>query len=459
MDATIHFYVDGKKQKTDHISLMGKQELEVAFFPTFESKGNHYVTAEVSADSLATDNKRHLSFEVLEQIKVLLIDGEPKPGMFESECDYLMAAIGSSPQNLIKATKITIGELTPEVSFKNFDVLIIANLETLEEKRFTELENFVEKGGGAFLWLGDRVPFEHYNQELFKPGREFLPGEIKGSPIGDASKKEHIVFSLQDISPHRVWRYFHLNRRLMEDLKKCFIYRFFPVKIDPEDSKVKVLACYNDHKRHPALVERRFGRGKVIVSTTTADSEWNNFHTDQYGHTFVIMVHEFIQYLVSRPLEENNVSVGLPLIKRFDFFVQDARISPPEGEPGRPEIKSLEKGAAYRIQYPNTMKAGIYSLDLTIPSQIKEEGMHIATKEYFSVNPDPEEGDVTYLSKEELLRYLKVVELRYEQDLEKLRKTKEDKKDDIEYWQRLLVILLIMAGIESFLAMWFGRYT
>ena len=159
----------------------------------------------------------------------------------------------------------------------------------------------------------------------------------------------------------------------MEDLKKCFVYRFFPVKLDPQDKNVSVLASLNDPKKTPLILERKFGQGRVILSTTTIDRAWNNFHTDQYGHIFVIMIHEFLQYLVSRPQEENNIAVGMPILKVFNFFVQDAQITPEDGVPTRPNIQPLEKGAAHRIHYGNTTKSGTYRLELTVPPQVKEE--------------------------------------------------------------------------------------
>ena len=456
-DVAVHFYVDGKKQKTEHISLLPDQTSEISFFPNFSNKGNHYVMVELDVDNLVNDNRRYLSFEVLDEIKTLVIDGSPKEGVFESETDYLMAALGTSAQALIKANRINIGELTPEIRFRDYDVVVLANVQSFaDEKRFSALENFVERGGGLFIWLGDKVAFEYYNQELFKPGRELLPGELEGPPIGDASQKSGIVFSLQEISEHRIWRYFHLNRRLLEDVRKCFFYRFFPMRIDPEDRSVKVLARFNDHKKHPAFAERRFGHGKVIVATTTADREWHSLHTDQYGHIFVIMLHEFLQYLVSRPREENNLTVGLPIIKRFDFFIQEAQLTPPVGARMRPGIQPLEKGAAHRIHYANTAKSGVYHLELNVPPQIKEERLDVTTSEYFCVNVNPQEGDIAYIAKQELLQRLKTIDLKYEKDLGKQKQ--QTAKKDTEYWQQLLLLLLALTGLESFLAMWFGRY-
>lgn len=458
VNTPVNFYINGKKQKTDYVTISGKQEEEVSYFPNFIESGNHYITVELEVDNLINDNQRHLSFQVLKQIKILVIDGDPKDEEFESETDYLMAAIGTNPQGIIQTKKITIGDLTPQISFDDFHIVILANLQTFDdERRFAKLEDFVEKGGGLFVWLGDNVQADYYNQELFKAGRELLPGELSGSAIGKIfPEKEKTIFSLEEISESRIWKFFHLNNRLMTDLKKCYIYKFFPVKVDAEDNTVNVLARYNTPGKHPAIIERKFGKGKVVLSTTTLDRKWNNFHADQYGHVFVILIHEFIRYLVSRPLDENNSRVGLPIIKKYDFFIQDAQVTPPDGATSRPKLEPLSKGAAYRVYYDNTQDPGVYKMDFTIPPQILEEKEDINIAEYFILNVDPKEGDITSLSQKDLQEQLRSVKLDYKRSFKKGKK-KVTKKDH-EYWHEIVWILLIFTFLESLLAMLFGRY-
>ncbi len=456
-DVGVHLYVNGQKQKTEYVSLSAQQEAEVSFLPSFVNQGSHYVTIELDPDELATDNKRHISFDVVPDIKVLVIDGEPKDEAFESESDYLMAALGYSPQGLIKANKINIGDLSPTVRFKDFDVVFLANLQSFDnDNRFLELETFLNKGGGVFISLGGKVPHEYYNLELYKPGKEILPGEIASSPIGNTLEKEKTLFSLDEIQNHRAWKFFYENRRLMEDLKQCFTFKFFPVKIDPKDDSVRILAKYNSPGAYPALVERKFGRGKLILFTSTLDREWNNFHTDQFGHVFVVLMHEFLQYLVSRP-EENNLAIRHPIAKSYDFFIQNAQMVLPKGESIKLEIQSLDKGGYHKIFYKDTYSSGVYTLDMAVPPQIQEEKQNIRTKEYFSINVAPEEGDINYMSKEELLSYFKDSDLKYEKNIETKSKSESGKKD-VEYWRQILVLLGLLTLAETFFAMMFGKF-
>jgi hypothetical protein len=469
-NAVLNFYVDGSKKNAERLSLRGQEQIEVPFFDSFEQAGNHHVSVELNSDQVTPDNKRHLSFVVVNKVRVLLIDGEPKEGIFARETDYLMAAFGRLPDSLILAERVDISGLSSQLRFRDYDVVVLANLQTFDsENRFKELEEFVAKGGGLFIWLGEKVPMQYYNQELFKDGLGLLPASIVGSPFGNASDSdEKTTFNWQGFAKHPVWRYFYLNQRLMEDAKKCLFYRFTPVKVDSDDNTVRVLARYNDVSQYPAVVERRFGRGKVILATTTADREWNSMHSDQFGHVFLIMAHEFVQYLVARPAEENNIYVGQPFIRKFDALIQNAQITIAGGDSKIVGIQGATSVATdkqklglgtneSRIEYRDVFKAGVYTLEYRLPSVTLEDPKGKEVRDYFAVNVQPEEGDLARLSREELLDKVKTLGVQYRKDAEETRQESKVSQQS-EYWKPLLLLLLILVNMETFLAMWFGRF-
>ena len=467
----VNFYADGNKKYSERISLKGQEQQELAFFESFDSPGSHHVTAEVTADALVTDNKRYLSFDVINKIRVLMIDGEPKEGVFEKESDYLMAALGHSPDSLIQAERVDIGTLAGQTRFKDYQVVVLANLQTFdEERRFKELEEFVAKGGGVFIWLGEKVDVQYYNDNLFKDGIGILPGKIVGSPVGKASENEEkTVFNWQGFTKHRLWNYFQASQKLMEDLKKVMVYRFFPIKIDTEDKTVTVLAHYNDPSQYPAVIERRSGSGKIILMTTTADREWNSLHSDQFGHVFLVLAHESIQYLVLAPAEEQNLRVGQTFTKSFDYLLQNIQLTLPSGKTkilgiqGATAVKTAKDTPTMaaenecRVEYRDTLKAGIYTLEFATPAQV-EMAKEKTDRQYFSVNVDPAEGELVKIGKDELQSGFKDIQIQYHKDTET---TKQETKasQQTEYWKLVLLLLVAAALLESFMAMWFGRHT
>lgn len=329
-----HASQEGKQ--TQSVSIAPQSEQQAIFFHTFgkDEVGNRHVRVELKEDSLAADNRRYLSLEVLEKIRVLVVDGDPDPEKFEGETDYVMPAIGSLPDNLIQARLVTMGRIG-EIDFDEYDVVLIANLRTFPDReRVTALENFVKKGKGVYIWLGDKVLGEYYNDELFQNGMGIMPGEILGNPIGHiTSYADRTVFYFTDIDKkHPAWHYFTMNQPLMEVVESVLFYRFFPIRVDPKDDTVSVLAYYNDPLRHPALLERKLGKGKVILCTTTIDPAWNSLHSDQFGHVFVTMVHEFLQYLGAPARSGKNLLIGEPIIRRYEYPVENARLTSPDQE-------------------------------------------------------------------------------------------------------------------------------
>ncbi len=461
-EMAIHFYVDGNKQSTEYVSVLGGERQRVAFFYNFVATGPHNVMVEIDADSLAQDNKRYLSFDVLQNIKTLVLDGDIQEEAFGSETDYITAAIGATPKSLIQMEVMSVADLSSDIQFSQYNVIILANVQTFaDEERFLELEEFARKGGGILFFLGEKVPYKYYNSEFFKEGLGVLPAPIEAEAIGKASDKEDkTVFTFDNIDEtHPVLKYFVENKTLLEDFRRCLTYKFFPVQIDAldkEEKRVSVIAHYDDPGKHPAILEKNYERGKVVLFTSTADRAWNNYNSDQFGHVFLIMVHEFIQYLVIRPIHESNIRVGLPILKTFDFYIQGAEIAQP-GESFSPIGLQSNNGAApFRLK-EDTFVSGIYKLNLDIPLQVREEQGEIASEYIFAVNVDPTEGDITRATKQEILNALKDINIHYSTRLQK-NQSGGTSTSDVEYWKPILILLLILNGLETFLAMWFGRY-
>jgi len=487
------FSIDGQKQKTEYITLGAHQEVDVSFFPTLIHPGNHYATVELAPDPLAADNLRHLSFQALEQVKILVVDGDPRPGPFESESDYFMAALGDSGQSFFKITKVLATELGPKILLQEYDVVVLANVANLEylllnqANRKPMLQNFLERGSGLWIWLGDKITADYYNEELYD-FKEILPGRLEKTLGNSSMDREVTVYVLDEIANHPIWRYFLENPELMEDLKKCFVYKFFVVQSGQEPGQTPeasteqtkktttVLARYRPSNL-PAIIERKFGKGKVLLSTTTLDREWSNFHTDQYGHVFVVMLHEFLQYLVAQPYLENNLLVGQTFTKYFDFYIEEKslRATTPQNEIASVLWKTLDKG--YQIAYSNTQQSGVYRILMTIPAQVIQEKPELMrflnlpektepgqildagypVQEYLVVNVVAEEGNVVCLSQQELSQKFSELDMQIHKDL--VLQVKAAPKKNIEYWQYILATLLVLSMLESFLAMWFGKYT
>lgn len=450
------------KQGTEYVSISAGEQQRIPFFYNFAKMGSHSVSVDLTGDNLAADNEKHLIVKVVKHIRVLIIDGDSREESFESETDHLVAAIGQSQQNIIQPRVVDIGSFSSDTKFKDFDVVILANLQTFDdERRFEELQEFVRKGGGLFIWLGDKVPVDYYNLEFYRDGLGVLPGKLVGGAIGKASELEDkTTFKLDEVKKdHKALRYFANNKDLLQDFRNYFTYKFFPVEVVDDEQVVTVIAAFDHPKKYPAFLEKVYGDGKVILSTTTVDKAWNNLHSDRFGYVFLIMVHEFIQYLVSPPIDKNNLEVGFPITKKFPYYVgEDAEVTAPEKSPIKKGIYPSDTGGPpYKITYSETLKSGIYHLKLNIPEQVMKEQEILETTELFAVNVDPEEGDINRVSQTEILGLLDGVQISFKTNM-KEKSNIMGPLSDSEYWKPMLLLILLLSLLETFMAMWFGRY-
>ncbi|HNZ66327.1 MAG TPA: BatA domain-containing protein [Planctomycetota bacterium] len=224
---SVNMYINGQKQGTEYVSLLPYKETEVVFSPSFTHAGQHSITIEIPADGLNHDNKRHLSFQVLDKINLLVVDGDPSDSVhrkFEGETDFFMAAVGTLSDSIIKPKKINIGNFTPDISFSDYDVVLLANVQNFAtEQRYAELETFVQKGGGLNIWLGDKILPDLYHQYLYKIAHEILPAQIQNQTMGSEKEGQKTTFNITNVIDHPIWRYFHDNKKLMEDLKNLIL--------------------------------------------------------------------------------------------------------------------------------------------------------------------------------------------------------------------------------------------
>jgi len=138
----------------------------------------------------------------------------------------------------------------------------------------------------------------------------------------------------------------------------------------------------------PFLMEKDFGRGRVMVSACSLDASWSNL---PLGSSYVVLVHELIYYLSSPLLPARNLPAGEPLVVQLDekapaeevellLPLGGVRKLPVERRQGRRTATSLE-----------TTEAGLY--------EASYKGSRGAVREYYVVNFEPAESNLAPLGR------------------------------------------------------------
>ena len=227
-----------------------------------------FLKATISPDALAADDSRVVARGRPTRIRVLLVDGDPRETRHDDEIFYLEAALRALGEGRLRLSVqvVAAGDLQ-SVALDAQDVVILAHVATLRRPVVEELAKYVRRGGGLLITLGSQVGPEYYNQVL---GPALLPGRLRSLRAGGISGAAgtHGRFTLAGAAPA-------LARALSDPaarkaLLTSRVYRHGLVS--PRGHRVLLRLLGGA----PLLLERRVGRGRVLLWTTSIDRDWTD---------------------------------------------------------------------------------------------------------------------------------------------------------------------------------------
>jgi hypothetical protein len=361
----------------------------VRFEVRFARGGNHRVEVRIpeSTDRLAADNASFRSLDVLDRIRVLLIDGDPAADAaaegLAGETDFLRIALSprefDTPdrKSLIQTDVTTVYGLA-RVNLPDYNAVVLANVGELPPGLVEELKTAVRsEGKGLLIFLGDRVSREHYNK-LLGTQAGLLPGTVEPGFIENREdEKEGFGLSTDDLV-HPIVSFF-ASREMREYLARPRFYRALPVSVGPKPGgaaaaggppskkpsaggvkgdDVGVVARFATG--HPAIVERRLGRGSVVLFASSADKDWTDF---PLRPAYLPVVRRATQHVTLGRRPRRTIAVhdrildlmGLPAGKQVTVRNPRAGVRKVTSEPAA-------TGDFVQVEYAGTDFAGFYEL-------------------------------------------------------------------------------------------------
>ncbi|MCP4247838.1 MAG: hypothetical protein GY778_12385, partial [bacterium] len=410
------------------------------------------------ADGLADDDVRTAVVAVDEAVRILVVNGEPSSDAHDDEVKLLTTAMAPAGAvfsgNAVRVIDET--ELESALSVGSGPeawaphLVILANVYRIGEAAVERLEAFVRGGGGLLMYLGDQVDAESYNALLHADGAGLMPVALGPVVQGGAGG---VGLAAGDFL-HPVVRVF--AGRDNPFVARLAFYRFFGVpdeqppdgKQDTDASAPTVVARYGDGLGTPALIERRFGAGRVLLANTSCDLEWNNWAKDP---SYVVAVQELTRHLARRGRVAEELVVGEPIEVRLD----PGRYAPTAvlRTPGYPKEREYgltampePDGAGLLLRWEETDRAGLYRLLLQQIEGVDEERL-------LAVNVDPWEGDLRAADEAELreaMPGIPVMYLRSADDADVLAEAGRR-----ELWRGILLAALLVLMGEQVLAFTF----
>ncbi len=364
------------------------------------NEGINRCVIQIEGDSFPVDNRFFLTLRRAEQLKALAIETASRG---RSESFYLRNALTTGENLPFALTVKTAGSVNPG-ELPEYKVVLL-NDAAINAALAQALLKFVEAGGGLVIAAGPHTEAGAFNAAL----QPLLPAQL------DAQvnlRGEYV--SLSDIKvDHPVFEVFRQSGRLAS--ARVFNYWRATTK-----EAATVLARFEDGS--PALIEKSYGSGKVLLLTTTFDAGWNDL---PLSPLYLPLVRQMARYLGERE-ERAWQPLGQTFAARAAKNGEPPAVDAPGGErlternqtaTGELLVQARENGF-YRLRYPET-------------------------SEFTAVNLDSKESDLTRLNVDEFVAAVTGADAK---DVAANAANAKLSKEEIEAKQRVWWLLLLAAA-------------
>jgi len=431
------------------LTLTAGSQQAVAFKFSGLAPGFHTAVIQLRDDNLAFDNTRTLTFAVAAKRKILAIADDP----YEAE----LWRLAHERKKEFECVVMKPDEVKDFAGYEAVTLISVADPTPLAAK----LKAYVE--GGGKLLIAPGVNVDKYAEWELMPATLGVVKDWRDEP---APRNKGVSWKLDGdrdlahplLAPFREWR-----RRpdidLFKETGKAHAWKHYEIKDKPPETVVA--ATYDDGeddpaKRRPAVLERIFGRGKVLLLTTRIDVQdaedtgierWNDYWRTVNTSWYVVFPNVLMRYLAGSPDDAvynfpTGQDVTLPLPVREGKPPQLLLSGP--GVSGKDATPPLgEKQTEYRVTRPLTLNPGEFRL------RFKDQPW----EERFSLSAPPEESVLEKVPEEAfdpLFGPGRVAVMGRDEKLTDVPATGFDEPVELFPW--LLIAVLVLFALEGLFA-------
>ncbi len=445
-------------------SVKAGETTSVSLYTSLEEEGYHSIRAAFpdpsKYDDLAADNQRQLVVRAVKEVPVLIVDGDQESADIRyHESFYLERALSPEEDEGKRYVKVSVKspEDFTQGGLKRYTAVMIANVPRFSPENITVLEDYLRQGGGLVFYPGDKTDEEFYNRVLYKE-RGVLPSRWE-SPIGDDTQDEvyvefqkrayeHPITALwnnpeYDLGSARTRRWHPLDetdkdRPDVKEVGPATVVLRYDTPAEPGEGKSALGA--------PAIMEREWGEGRVYQFSSTADFDWCTLA--RRADLVVPLVRRIIGSVQEHSNAGLNLRVGEPFLQVLASHQNNS-----EGTVMMPSLNQATALSAEVLndrpvmQYKDTHQAGLYEFQLKGDSQ----------KKLFAVQPDQSESVLRKISDDELPEAAGIIHWDGGDDKKKFENKVQEARVGAEYWLLIFLIVLALAGLETYLAQKFSQ--
>jgi len=394
----------------------------------------------LAKDALAIDDRRWVRASLRDQVRVLLVDGDPRTVRHDDELFYLEAALrpGDRADSGTEVRMITAEELAGidprargtagAIDLGDFDVVVLANVPALPTERVNVLAQWVRDGGGILVAPGDHVDPAAYDRTMLPLLPQSLRDPIDTTWGAQAADRDSRALRLVKWeADHPIFAPFSKTAPELADAK---FYKIALLGPTTDTADRKVLARFTNGAA--ALVEASIGAGRTLLFTSTLDRDWNDLPIHP---GYLPLVQQAVRHLARKHAsftESDHLvgaSVALPALEFKKLEVRG-----PEGIGTTFEGDRIAGRST--VRFGRTDVPGIYRVFATDQTGAALERDELG----FVVNLDPRGSDLTPAAASDL------PSSGTGQD-----GTPADDSRRVELWHALAALLLVLLLAESLL--------
>lgn len=447
----VELSIDGQVQGSKQISLDPGETKKPSFPYVFREAGWVRVTARVRTDGLEEDNVIHGVYQVRKSVSVVVADGTT--GREESEGSWIEAVLlaygsGSGRVRLTPYdTYLVSSRNLTSALLETADVLVLTNVPTVSQLQSTMIEEFLEDGGGVLAFVGDQLDPASYSRNAFRGGEGWFPFDPAGHR---RDQEQQLVFNWQITQPqHPTLSY--LASDPSAGLGDVAVYGFVTTRTElPEET---VLMQLNTTPPTPALIERRFGNGHVLVMNMGAGRADSDFPVSP---SYLVFLHETLPYLCAGNTVPHNLSVNEP----FSLVIPSERYSPrvflirPDSTGFGVPLDERPDKKSFGLEISGQKQPGLYEIRFGEGAGESGEG---TDSEWFAVNGDHEEGVLAPVTQNELEDVYSNAKMFWSESGALDDSASAPPSNNGELWRSIFWAVLILLIGETALARFFGR--
>lgn len=420
-DRIASLFIGNRRVAQTDFTVGAGNETTVRFTRSVANSGYHSGYVEISDDKFPVDNKYFFSFRVPDQFNLLIVGNDEAARFFN-----LALVPNQSLSRFWSVKQSEPGELAG-VNFNDYDVVVLAGVPTIPDSYVNRLKSFVRRGKALYVVYGPGTNIDSFNQTWTEvTGVTYEEGVRQ-----DFSRAGFYTFGAIDFT-HPIFSVFSFEQNEPPEIK------FYTLpKVTVSDDATTLVRFSGDR---PALVETRFGEGRVLTFTGPIGPQYSDLVSQAFFVPFVSRTAEYLASDLSsldlRLFSGDNIVRSIPQSASINYPLE--LISPDSAEYRMPPE---ERGGLLVVRPRPTDLPGIYSVQLL--------GQEL---DRFAINVNPEECALAPADRDEFAEAVGAEQPRTLENDQELAGLIAEFRFGRELWSVFLWIAALLVAIEMLLS-------